>query len=200
MKIVMIAIYRNVGDKCIRLAMVEDLSQFNYFTRGTVKEHLLFGTRVCCREIQPGTRQSIGMKDNPFDCHTYVRADGLCGVVVADKEYPVRVAFSLINKELADFEKASGGKWTDITEDQTLEPGFMREDSTKYQDPNEADKLIKIQKNLDDIKDIMHKNIEEVLKRGENLDSLMEKSEDLSAVSVQFYKKAKQTNQCCKYY
>lgn len=63
----------------------------------------------------------------------------------------------------------------------------------------QADKLLKIQKNLDDIKDIMHKNIDEVLKRGENLDSLMEKSEDLSATSVQFYKKAKSTNACCKY-
>jgi len=196
----MIAVYRNVGDKCVRLAEVDDLSQFNYFTRGTVKEHLLFGTRTCAREIQAGTRQSIGMKDNPFTCHTYVRMDGLCGIVVADLDYPDRVAFSLINKELADFEKATEGKWATITEDQDLAPAWMAEDLKKYQDPNEADKLLKIQKNLDDIKDIMHKNIEEVLKRGENLDSLMEKSEDLSATSVQFYKKAKKTNQCCKYY
>jgi len=62
------------------------------------------------------------------------------------------------------------------------------------------DKAKKVLRQVDEVKDIMHKNIEEVLKRGENLDSLMEKSEDLSAVSVQFYKKAKQTNQCCKYY
>lgn len=46
----------------------------------------------------------------------------------------------------------------------------------------------------------MSKNIEEVLKRGETLDSLMEKSTDLSATSLQFYKKAKKTNQCCKAY
>jgi hypothetical protein len=63
-----------------------------------------------------------------------------------------------------------------------------------------ADKISKIQKSLDDVKDIMSKNIEDVLKRGETLDSLMEKSADLSTVSVQFYKKAKKTNQCCQAY
>jgi synaptobrevin family protein YKT6 len=65
-----------------------------------------------------------------------------------------------------------------------------------YQNPSEADKLTKIQKNLDEVKDIMHKNIEEVLNRGETLDTLMDKSEDLSASSLTFYKQAKKTNSC----
>ena len=93
----------------------------------------------------------------------------------------------------------SSGKWSQINEDQELEPQFMKTDLEKFQNPQEADKLTKIQKDLDDIKDIMHKNIDEVLKRGENLDSLMDKSNDLSATSVQFFKKAKKNNACCKY-
>lgn len=32
----------------------------------------------------------------------------------------------------------------------------------EYQNPEKADKMLKLQKNLDEIKDIMHKNIEEV--------------------------------------
>jgi len=198
-KIVMMGVYHNVGDHCVRLAMVEDLSQFGYFARGTIREHLLFGTRTCCEGTQPGFRQTISMKDIPFDCHT-LRMDGLCGVIVADKEYPDRVAFSLLNKELADFAEASGHKWNTITEDQTLAPAFMQADLAKFQDPHEADQLMKIQKNLDEIKNIMHKNIEDVINRGVSLDELMIKSKDLSVSSVQFYKKAKQTNACCKYY
>ena len=46
----------------------------------------------------------------------------------------------------------------------------------------------------------MHKNIEEVLNRGETLDALMDKSEDLSATSLTFYKQSKKQNQCCKAY
>ena len=33
-----------------------------------------------------------------YICHVYVRQDGLSGVVMADGEYPQRVAHSLINK------------------------------------------------------------------------------------------------------
>ena len=98
---------------------------------------------------------------------------------------------------MADFEKVAAN-WQEIQDDQSLTPEFMQKDLAKYQDPHEADKLSKIQKDLDDIKDVMHKNIEEVLQRGENLDSLMDKSEDLSATSVQFYRKAKAQNACCK--
>ena len=44
----------------------------------------------------------------------------------------------------------------------------------------------------------MVQNLNELLKRGENLENLMEKSEDLKASSVNFYKYAKKTNRCCK--
>ncbi|CAD6219292.1 unnamed protein product [Miscanthus lutarioriparius] len=50
-------------------------------------------------------------------------------------------------------------------------------------DPAEADKLMKIQRDLDETKIILHKTIESVLARGERLDSLVEKSSDLSAAS-----------------
>jgi len=76
----------------------------------------------------------------------------------------------------------------------------MAADLAKYQNWQDADKLSKVQKSLDEVKEVMHRNIEEILKRGETLDDLMTKSADLSAVSVQFYKKAKKTNQCCKSY
>ena len=45
----------------------------------------------------------------------------------------------------------------------------------------------------------MHTNIEQLMQRGETLDSLMDKSEDLNQASVQFYKQARKTNSCCKY-
>jgi synaptobrevin family protein YKT6 len=49
-----------------------------------------------------------------------------------------------------------------------------------------------------DVKDIVHKNLAELLKKGEQLDELMVKSKDLDKVSVEFYKKAKKQNsKCC---
>ena len=47
----------------------------------------------------------------------------------------------------------------------------------------------------------MKKNLQELLKREEALDSLMSKSKDLSSTSVAFYNKAKSANnKCCKLY
>ena len=66
------------------------------------------------------------------------------------------------------------------------------------QDPAQADKLTKIQRDLDETKVVLHKTIESMLERGEKLDNLVDKSNDLSIASQMFYKQAKKTNSCCK--
>ena len=66
------------------------------------------------------------------------------------------------------------------------------------QDPAQADKLTKIQRDLDETKVVLHKTIESMLERGEKLDTLVDKSSDLSMASQMFYKQARKTNSCCK--
>jgi synaptobrevin family protein YKT6 len=68
---------------------------------------------------------------------------------------------------------------------------------TKYQNPKEADAMTKIQTDLDETKIILHNTITGILQRGEKLDTLVAKSEDLSTQSKVFYKTARKTNQCC---
>lgn len=47
---------------------------------------------------------------------------------------------------------------------------------------------MKIQKELDETKIVLHKTIESVLERGEKIDTLVAKSNDLSGQSKMFYK------------
>jgi hypothetical protein len=55
-----------------------------------------------------------------------------------------------------------------------------------------------LQSELNEVTDIMKKNLNELLVRDENLDALMSKSKDLNSVSLEFYKKAKSANnKCC---
>jgi synaptobrevin family protein YKT6 len=63
----------------------------------------------------------------------------------------------------------------------------LKEYITKYQDPQAADSIMKIQKELDETKILMKKTIESVLERGEKIDSLVQKSDGLSAQSKMFY-------------
>ncbi len=166
-------------------------------TRGTIKENLVFGSRTCIQRTAPGNRQTVTLKDVPYYVHVYVRVDGLGGVVISDEDYPQRVAIGLIYKTLQTFDAQTQGKWTQVKQDQTLEPKFMSADLEKFQDPKN-DTIVKIQKDLDEIKEVMHNNIEQILKNGETMEALVDKSNDLSNSSKQFHKKAKAANSCCR--
>ena len=57
----------------------------------------------------------------------------------------------------------------------------------KWQDPSEADQMVKLKKELASVKEIMHENLSDLLKRGENLDTLMERSKDLNVATKDYY-------------
>jgi hypothetical protein len=57
----------------------------------------------------------------------------------------------------------------------------------KYQNPEEADPISKIQRELDETKVTIHKTINSVLERGEKIEDLVAKSDGLSAQSKMFY-------------
>jgi synaptobrevin family protein YKT6 len=194
-----LSVWRHNGDQePIRLAESVKLDQFSIWTRGSIRENLTFACRTIVKRTERGCRQTVGLTDVPFKVHIYVRFDGLTGIVVSDEDYPQRVCFALISQTLDKFTEKVGDKWQRINQDQDVEPGFMKEDLQHFQDPKN-DKINKIQSDLDEIKDVMHKNMNELLKRGETLDTLLDKSSDVSMMSKQFYHKAKKTNSCCKY-
>jgi synaptobrevin family protein YKT6 len=71
----------------------------------------------------------------------------------------------------------------------------------KYQNPDEADSILKIQKELDETKIVMKQTIESVLERGEKIDDLVAKSDGLSAQSKMFYTQVRNsTLEVCAHY
>ena len=130
-------------------------------------------------------------------CHAYNR-DGLLATVFVDKEYPARSAFCVLNRLLDDYGKAQGEAWRGAEQDSTGGDGLCRDALDKFQDPQQADKLLKIQTELDETKVILHKTMDSILDRGEKLDNLVNKSSDLSMASQMFYRQARKQNQCCK--
>ncbi|GBG80884.1 hypothetical protein CBR_g31440 [Chara braunii] len=183
------------AQEAILLGSVSDVSNFGYFQRASVREMIVFVSRTIAKRTPIGRRQSVEHEE--YMVHCYNR-NGLCGLAFVDRAYPLRSAFSVINKVLDEYLQRHGDAWTSATADnKDPAPGWLEEALRKYQDPVEADKLMKIQRDLDETKIILHKTIDSVLARGERLDSLVEKSTDLSMASQVFYKQAKKTNQCC---
>ena len=198
MQIVAIMLYKWRPEAPLEVSSTMDLTKFSYFQRKTVREFIKFHSRVIVGRTSKGQRQSVAVEQNVGKCHCYVNPNGLAGAVLADADYPLRVAFTLLNEAMRQFEAKQGNKWMNVEADTLFDFPEGEQLLVKFQDPSEADKITKIEKELDEVKGIVIKSMDDILKRGEAIESLMQKSEDLSQVSYQFYRTAKKNNQCCQ--
>ena len=78
-----------------------------------------------------------------------------------------------------------------------LHPDEINEILDKYQKPEELDKIYRLKVDLEDIKEIMHKNISQLHLNKEQLDNLIKTTDELSKSSKIFATNAKKLNRCC---
>ncbi|OWR51369.1 synaptobrevin homolog YKT6-like [Danaus plexippus] len=189
-------LYKGVNS-ATTLKAAYDLQSFSFFQRTSVQEFMSFVSKTMVERTQPASRQSV--KEGEYMVQVYVRADNLAGILISDHEYPNRVAHTLITKLLDEFSaKVPVDTWATANET-TVDFPVLPQYLAKYQNPREADALTKIQNDLDETKIILHDTIKAVLERGEKLDDLVAKSDDLSMHSKAFYKTARKTNSCCNF-
>ncbi|WAR21613.1 YKT6-like protein, partial [Mya arenaria] len=118
-----------------------------------------------------------------YICHVYVNSNNVGAVVIADHEYPQRVAHTLLNKVIEEFEAKVDKKHWSIAKEDTMEALLERGEK--------VDELVCRSTELSDTSKMFyktHNTIEAVLERGEKIDDLVEKSEGLSLQSKTFYK------------
>jgi len=156
---------------------------------------MTFFSKTVADRTQQGQRQSI--QENSYTAHVYNRggAEQLVGVIITDQEYPIRPAFSLLAKVLDEFTTAV--PQSSYSNPSSISFPQLQVYLEKFQDPRQADSIMKVQQELDETKIILHKTIESVLERGTKLDDLVDRSQALSASSKMFYKSAKKQNSCC---
>ncbi|EIM83880.1 snare protein YKT6 [Stereum hirsutum FP-91666 SS1] len=177
------------------LSQASDLSSFSFYQKGSVGEFMTFFTKTVAERTPQGQRQSV--QENNYTAHVYNRggAEQLAAVIITDQEYPVRPAFSLLTKVLDDF--TAKVPQSSFSNPSAIQFGEINAYVQKYQDPRQADNIMRVQQELDETKIVLHKTIESVLQRGEKLDNLVERSNALSLQSKAFYKTAKKQNSCC---
>jgi synaptobrevin family protein YKT6 len=177
--------YKPDLSKAIEKKAAYELSSFGFFNRSSVREFMAFTSEVLAQRTSTGERRTV--KEQEYRCHVYVRSDCLACVVIADSDYPPRVVFTLMSKVLemfsSDFPQSS---WSQKSSDLSYPPldSFIK----KYQNPTEADSLMRVQNDLDETKVILHETIEHMLERGQKLDELVDKTDKLSGTSKAFYK------------
>jgi len=192
-------VFRFDQQKPILLFREEDVSQFNFFARLTAREQLLFHSRLVASRSEPGVRNSVTLEAGVGVCHCYIHQTGLTCCAITSPDYPQRVIHQYLADCLKEFYEAFGNKFMNVYDDATDQFTWPAGQTLfrKYQDPTEMDKLGQINQELEQVKEVMQQNINDLLQRGEAMENLMEKTGDLSAASVHFYKTTKENNQCC---
>ncbi|KAI1852440.1 hypothetical protein JX265_011073 [Neoarthrinium moseri] len=193
MKLHYIGIIKNEQKPGVELVAEKELSAYSRFTKNNYGEFMTMFAKTVAERTRPGQRQDVEEQDYTF--HAYARSEGVCGIIISDHQYPGLVAHQLLSKVMDEFLSAHPrSAWA---QGQTQTMPELKEYLTKYQDPHQADSIMKIQRELDETKIVLHKTIESVLQRGEKIDDLVSKSDGLSQQSKMFYTQAKKQNSCC---
>ena len=177
MKLYSILILEKKGEKQETKNDGYDLSHVSFFSRSTVREFIVFYSKTVAEHIQ-NSKICVTEKEYKMCAEN---KNNLTIVVTTDREYLDRAAFSIID-----------AVWREMNNN--IDLNKMLE---KYQDPCAADKIMKVQRDIDSAKLIMLDSVDKVLQRGQSLDQLISKSQDLSDSSKMFYQDTKKMNSCC---
>ena len=198
MKILSIHVFSLYNGKPIILSSAFSLAFVSIFQRGTLKDFLNFHSRLVIERVALDTHAQVQLEKGI--CYAISNSDKIGVTMICDEEYPKRVAIDFLLKIHDNFKTFLQEKKLDLnmyTADTDVKYDYIANEIEAWQDPSKKDTLMKLQNELNDVTDIMRQNLNELLKREENLETLMQKSNDLSATSVNFYKQAKKTNSCC---
>jgi len=129
----------------------------------------------------------------------YLTENGVCYMTLCDKSYPKKLAFSFLGEIHRSFEDELKREFGTHSVDyrsliETIEKPYyfikfdrvIQRKKTDYRDPRSNRALNKLNESLSEVTDIMRKNIDEIFLRGENLDEVSRKAEDLKTHSSQF--------------
>jgi len=132
-------------------------------------------------------------------CFHYSTRDGVCYLALFDKGYPKNLAFAFledIHKLFQeDLKREFGTGAVDYRSHiETIEKPYyfikfdrqITKKKAEYRDPSSTKALNRLNENLTEVSSIMRQNIDEILHRGDNLDTISDKARDLRDTSKQF--------------
>ena len=95
-------------------------------------------------------------KHTDYTFHAYGRSEGVCGIIISDHQYPALVAHQLLSKVVDEFlSQNPRSSWASPGTTPQLVMPELRDYLSKYQDPRQADAIMRVQQELDETKIIL---------------------------------------------
>lgn len=144
--------------------------------------------------------EKAGKNDGKFtysvDGHTFnfLTRAGLTYLVVADEAYGRAIPSAFLDKMAAEFtakyaDKAAQAKEFSLSPSYGKQLKQMMEHATQF--PEEYSKVANVQRKVDEVKGIMTENIDKMLARGEKLELLSERTDNLVFEANRFVRTGK---------
>ena len=177
----------------IKLVSIFSLPSLWLFQKSNTEEIIIFIGRTIVSRISHLPSQII--EEQGYRCFVYRNGDLAC-IAVTSSDYSTFMCSTFLHESFRIFVEAYP-HWDEITVENNLTCPDLTSLLAKYQHPEKANVLTKINDDLNETKDIMIKNIDSLLNRGEKIEDLLIKSENLSKESKDFLIKTKKLNRCC---
>lgn len=123
----------------------------------------------------------------------YMREDGIVYLCMGDEAFGRRIPFAFLSQVQRDFApfKQRSQNAIAYSFNREFAPVLQRQmASFSKSGGGNSDKLAQARNEVNQVKDIMVQNIEKVLERGEHIDLLVDKTENLEHEAMRFKKKA----------
>eukprot|EP01059_Diplonema_ambulator_P006338 TRINITY_DN16081_c0_g1_i2.p1 TRINITY_DN16081_c0_g1~~TRINITY_DN16081_c0_g1_i2.p1 ORF type:complete len:229 (+),score=93.57 TRINITY_DN16081_c0_g1_i2:578-1264(+) len=122
----------------------------------------------------------------------YIVSDRICYLCMADESFDRRVPFEFLEAVKAKFKQVYADRWSTVHQVKELKD-FTAELNRQMVVANsgENDIIRKVKKDIDETKDIMNKNIDTLLTRGEKIDILSTRADELNTGATKFKAQSK---------
>lgn len=185
---------RSSQNEPIIISMEYDISDISFFNKTKTIELLKFITRTTCKKINNSTQKYQTINYNDMYSIYSTHNNNIYSIMITTNDYSKRIPFIIMNDLIQSIQSLN---IDDSNEDIFLVYEPLKIALVKYQKPEEVDKIEKIKLDINSTIEILHKSIDSLLERGEKLEDLIEKSNDLSKSSQTFFKTAAKQNSCC---
>lgn len=134
----------------------------------------------------------FSVTDKDFRVHCSLQKNAKHVIVITDQDYPEPVAYRILEKIVSMNENQKEQE----EQGEQKEQEYLMNIFSFYEDPLN-DTIYRMKKDIEETKQILHSSIEKLFLRGEKLEDLIAKTDQLSQETKSFFRRTKKVNRWC---
>lgn len=148
----------------------------------------------CMQHVKSSSEPRMTITCDNFNFN-YLKSGGFIFLAVADEAFGRQVPFACVERVAEAWQAgpaAKAGGAAAGSYNRSFGPKIKEITESLNANPEAVNRVAAVQKQVDDVKSVMVENISKVLERGDRIQLLVDRTEDLQAQAVQFQKQGRQ--------